>query len=428
MKVSVETTSDLGRELTVEIPFNEVATKEQERFKQVATTIKMDGFRKGKVPNSLLKQKYNKQIHAEIISDLISNSLQEALKQEKLLPAEVPEVNSIIDEHGKDLQYIVKFEVYPEIELGDFKDIELSKFVADISAEDIAKGITSLQEQFATWHVTENAAVNGDKLTIDFVGSIDGVPFKNGDGKNVSVEIGANKFIPGFEEGLIGAKALEQREIAVTFPEEYGATELAGKPAVFAVTVHSVETKELAKIDTEFAKKIGIEDGDIEKINDKVKSNMEKYLAKLAKEDLRNQVMEKLAKHYNFTIPMALINKEQELLLQNAKTNNMPLEQDMEKLKEQAIKKVKLGLILNKIIKEHNLRVTEEQIMTKIQELAAAFGANNEVIQQMYRNSEQMLDNVKSSVIVDQAMDLIIEHATIKNISSTFYDIANRSA
>jgi trigger factor len=423
MKVSVETTSNLGRKVTVAIPSADVEAKKKEKIKKVASTMKIDGFRKGKIPTSFLQQKYSKQIHGDAVVELIESSLQNALRQEKLVPVDVPAVEAITDEHGKDLQYTAKFEIFPEIELQDFSSIELSRFIADITAEDIDKGIESLQEQFATWKAVDKTAAEGDKLIIDFVGSIDGVPFKGGDGKNVPIEIGAKKFIPGFEEGLVGAKMGEERDLFVTFPEEYGVAELAGKPAKFATAIHSIESKELATVDEEFAKKIGIQDGDVAKIRDKIKTNMEGYLASIVQEDLRNQVADKLIEINKFDIPNALVEKEKTAILENRKDQEV----DMVKLEEDAMKKIQLGLILNKVISKHNLQPDEARIKNKIMELSSMFGGNVDLIKRIYKDSDKLLANVKNSVLTDQALDLAIEYATKQDISSTFYDIANRS-
>ena len=427
MSVSVETTSNLGRKLIVAIPNAEINAKKQEKLQKVASTMKIDGFRKGKIPLNFIQQKYGKQIHDEAISELIGASLKDALQQHNLLPVDVPVVEEIKHEPDTELQYVAKFEIFPEIELVDFKHIELEKSVADITDEDIDKGITSLQEQLATWATVERAAINGDQLVIDFVGSVDGVPFKNGDGKNVPLEIGSQRFIPGFEEGLIGAKAGEQCTLAVTFPAEYGAAELAGKPASFSVTVHSVAGKELAPVDAEFAKKIGLEGGEVEKIRDKVKTNMEVFLASIAKEELRNQVVEKLVAANQFDIPVALVEKEKKAMLENQKQNKDKQEVDADQIQADAIKRVRLGLLLNKIIEKYNIQPEEARIRNKIKELTAMFGGNAEAIKKIYSESKELLANLKNSVLTEQAIDLVIEYATIKNKVSTFYDIANRS-
>jgi trigger factor len=427
MKVSVETTSNLGRKLTIEIPSADVEAKKQIKLREIANTIKMDGFRKGKVPESFLKQRYSKQIHRETVVELIESSLKNALNQEKLIPVDLPGIEEIIDEQGKNLQYVAKFEVFPEIELVDFKTIQLDKFMADIVEEDVDKGIESLKEQFATWIVADKSVAKGDKVVVDFVGSIDGVPFKNGDGKNIPVEIGSEKFIPGFEEGLIGVKAGEKLELAVTFPDDYGVAELAGKSAIFSVTVHTVENKELAKVDEEFAKKIGIQDGDTTKIRDKIKANMEKFISHLVQEDLRNKITDKLMELSEFDIPVALFNRERNMILEDNKKNNPGQKIDMEKLEEEVRKKIKLGLILNKIIKKYDVQANETRMRDKITELSSMFGGNVDLIKRIYKEPNKLLDNVKNSVLTDQALDLVIGYATINDISSTFYDIANRS-
>lgn len=432
MKVSVEATSELGRRLTVEIPSADVAAKANEHLKKVANTIKIDGFRKGKVPESFLKQKYSKQIHGETVMELISSSLQDALKQQQLNPVDTPVLEDIKDEQGKDLTYVAKFEVFPTFELADFKQLELTRLVADLNDEDIDQGIKSLQEQLATWQpaTDDYEAKNGDKLVIDYVGSIDDIPFDGGSAKNAEIEIGAKRFIPGFEETLIGVKTGEQRNLAVTFPENYGAKELAGKPAVFAVTVHSVSSKELAKVDEDFAKNIGIEDGDVSKIRDKITENMHKYLASAVQEDLRNQAIVKLVEINPITIPSALLDKEKESMLQNRKGQDPSFtadQQQLEQIEKEATKKIRLGLILNEIISKHNIKLDEARLVKKFQDLSAMFGGNMDLIKRIYKDTDRLMDNLKSTVLTEQAVDLAVEYATLQDIASTFYDIAKRS-
>lgn len=427
MNVSVETTSSLGRKLTIVIPAAKVAAKRQEKMKSTANTMKIDGFRKGKVPISFIQKKYGKQVHAEVVSDLINDSLREAFEQEKLSPVEMPLIEEVKDISGEDFQYVAKFEIFPEILLGDFKAIELEKLVADITDADIDQNIARLQNQLATWTVADKKAVNGDQLIIDFVGSIDGIPFKNGAGTEVPLELGSNKFIPGFEEKLQGVSAGDLKTIDVTFPAEYNAVDLAGKLAQFDVKIHSVASKELPLLNEEFAKKIGVEDGDISQIRDKVKTNLIVIAENIVKEGLKSQAMEKLIANNKFDIPVALLEKEKKVLLEKNAPNGSASEFTPAQLDEEAAKRVSLGLLLNKIIAQYNIKPEKARIDAKIRELSAMLGGNMDLIQRIYRESNELLDQLRSSILTDQAIELVIEYATINDKSSTFDNIANRS-
>ena len=426
MNVSVEAISTLGRRLKIAVPSTTIAAKKQTKLQHFAANMKINGFRKGKVPANFIQQKYGAQLHNEVIDEVIRSSLEDALKKENLSPADTPTIEKINAEQGQDLEYEVKFEVFPQIELLELTKVELEKPVAEITPEDIDKGISSLQEQFADWLIVDRAAVDGDQLKIDFVGSIDGVEFNNGAGKNVSLEIGSGRFIPGFEENLIGASAGDSKTIDVTFPSNYGAADLAGKAAQFAVTVHSVATKQIAAIDEEFAKKIGIEDGDVGKVRDKIKDNMTIFLANLAQEELRNQAVDKLLELHEFSVPAHFLALEKERIIAADQKNE--ISRTPEQLEEEALKQLRLAFILQKVIESNNIKPDQARIRAKLSEISAMLGGNVEQVQRLYNNSKELLANLKNAALMDQAIDHVIEYATIKEKVSNFYDIANRSA
>lgn len=429
MQVSVENTSSLGRRLTVEIPASKVSAEKTSRMTDLSKSVRLDGFRKGKVPQAVIEKRFGKQVHQETIAKLLEESLKDALDQENLRPAGRPMFEEIKDEAGQDLQYIVSFDIFPEIDLGDCKEIALEKPVAEISQEDIDIGIKRLQEQFSDWQECTREAKLGDQVTIDFVGSIDDVPFENGSAQDVKLELGSGQFIPGFEDQLVGVKAGDSRDLQVTFPEDYNAKDLAGKEAVFKVDVKVVAEKQEAAVDEAFAKRIGIQDGDVEKIQDTIRENLTKFMGELVMKHMREAALEALLGQYPIEVPKSLVDQEVESIQEDLKRRQGPNaleEQSPEALEQEAEKRVRLGLLLNEVIRVNKLQTDEARVRSKINEMSAMFG-NTQFIENMYYQSKELLQSVQHSVLTEQAAEWIVEHATITEKPSTFKDIAEKS-
>ncbi len=439
MSVSVEKTSNLGRKLTIAVPAAAIQKEEDNRIKDLSKNLRIEGFRKGKVPANYIQKKYGEQIHQEAITNMVQQSLSDALKEQNLRPANRPSVEDLNDKKGEDLQYTVTFEIYPEVELQDFANIELEKEVAEISDEDVQSGIEKLQDQFADWEeVTDRVAANGDKLVIDFVGLLDGEPFEHGSANDQELELGSGTFIPGFEEGLVGAAIDSEVEVNVTFPEDYKAENLAGKPVVFKVTVKKIKQKSPMAVTEEFAERIGIEDKDVAKVPVKVRENMEKYISELTEQRMREQVLDKLYAAYPLDIPSDLLKEETHKLIHERKGDHNHQEhgdhnhddipaEEMAKLEADAKKRITIGLVLNEIIAKNNLQPDEGRVLAKIANMGLMYGANAEMIQKLYKESKELRQNIENMVLTDQAADTVVAAATIKEKQSTFYGIVNPS-
>ena len=360
-------------------------------------------------------------------------------------PANRPNVENIDDEVGKALKYTVSFEVYPEIELKDFSAIKLERDVAEISEEDVNSGVEKLQKQFATWNEVDRAAKSGDKVTIDFVGYIDGEAFEGGTANDMELELGSGQFIPGFEDGLIKSKAGDSKTLDLTFPKDYGSNKLAGKKTEFKVEVKKVKESVLAELNKDFAEKIGIEDGTPEKIKEQVKTNMVKYVEDLTNNKLRESVFDKLYEVNKFELPTSLVEQQKDTLRKEMKGNNTDHDhvhtadcnheeeklsaKEEKELTEKAEKSVAIGLLLNEIITKHDIKPDKEKAEQKIRSMAAMYGgANPEMIQKMYYESKELMQNIFNMVLTDQAADLIVENATIKDKKRKFYDIVDEKA
>jgi len=431
MQVSVEATNGLERRMTVELPVERIDGEVQNRLKQISRTAKVKGFRPGKVPHKVLAQQYGQQLRDEVIGELIQSSYFEAVSQEKLQPAGMPSIEPTVNEAGKNLQYVATFEVMPEVALAEVAGAKLEKRVAEVSDADLDKMMETLLKQRASWEEVDRAAVEGDRLNIDFKGTIDGEEFSGNSGQKVPVTIGAKRMIEGFEEGLVGAKAGDELTLDLTFPENYAHKEVAGKPVQFAVKVNSVEAAKLPELDEEFAKSFGIGDGSLDSLRAEVRQNMEREMKQALSEGNKQAVMDKLLELNQIEVPKALVESEAEQLKQqmmqqmhipNGKSG-VQLENSM--FAEQAQRRVTLGLILSELIKSKELKADEDKVRAKVEELAATYEEPQQVID-WYYGDKSRLSQVESLVLEDTVVDWVFEQAEVTEKSGSFDEVMGR--
>lgn len=431
MQVSVEATNGLERRMTVELPVERIDGEVQNRLKQISRTAKVKGFRPGKVPHKVLAQQYGQQLRDEVIGELIQSSYFEAVSQEKLQPAGMPSIEPTVNEAGKNLQYVATFEVMPEVSLAEVAGAKLEKRVAEVSDADLDKMMDTLLKQRASWEEVDRAAAEGDRLNIDFKGTIDGEEFSGNSGQKVPVTIGAKRMIEGFEEGLVGAKAGDELTLDLTFPENYAHKEVAGKPVQFAVKVNSVEAAKLPELDEEFAKSFGIGDGSLDSLRAEVRQNMEREMKQALSEGNKQAVMDKLLELNQIEVPKALVESEAEQLKQqmmqqmhipNGKSG-VQLENSM--FAEQAQRRVTLGLILSELIKSKELKADEDKVRAKVEELAATYEEPQQVID-WYYGDKSRLSQVESLVLEDTVVDWVFEQAEVTEKSGSFDEVMGR--
>ncbi len=431
MQVSVETTNGLERRMTVELPVERIDSEVQSRLQQVGRSARVKGFRPGKVPPKVVAQQYGKQIRDEVVGELIQSSYFEAVSQEKLMPAGMPSIEPTVNEAGKNLQYTATFEVMPEVSLVDVAGTELERRVAEVSDADLDKMMETLRKQRATWEAVERAAAEDDRLNIDFKGTIDGEEFSGNSGENVPITLGSKRMIEGFEEGLIGAKAGDELTLDLTFPEDYAHKEVAGKPVQFAVKVNSVEAPKLPELDEEFAKSFGVGDGSVESLRQEVRQNMEREMQQALSEGNKQVVMDKLLELNQIEVPQALVESEAETLKQQMMQqmhipdgkSGVQLENDM--FREQAQRRVSLGLILSELIKSKELKADDAKVRAKVEELAATYEEPQQVID-WYYGDKSRLSQVESLVLEEAVVDWVFEQAKVTEKSSSFDDVMGR--
>lgn len=430
MQVSVETTQGLGRRLSITIKAENIKKAIDKELVNTAKKVRIDGFRKGKVPLKLVEQRYGASILQEALSDLMQKSFVDAIIQEKLNPAGAPTYTPKEYKNGEDYTFNVEFEVYPDVKVKDLDKIEVEKPVAEVIDADVETMIETLRKQQGTWKVTEQAAGEQNRVTLDFVGKVDGEEFEGGKANDFALVLGQGRMIPGFEDAIIGHKAGDSFDINVTFPEDYHAENLKGKPAVFAATLTKVEELELPELTEDVIKRFGIADGTIESLRAEVRKNMTRELNATIRNKIKSQVIDGLVKNNEIEVPTALIDREVDVLRQQALSRfggNMkqPMELPKELFEAEAKRRVSIGLLFSEIIESNKLKADEARVQTLIDEIATAYEDPKEVIE-YYRKDKKAMDNIRSVALEDQVVDLLLASAKVTDKNSSFSELMNQ--
>lgn len=416
MQVSVESTSALERRMTIGVPAERIETEVNKRLQQTARRAKVPGFRPGKVPMSVIRQRYEEAARQEALGDLIQATFYEAVVEQKLNPAGTPAVEPKVFEKGKDLEYVATFEVFPEFQVAGFDAIAIERLQAEVLDADLDNMLEILRKQNTRFEKAERAAENGDQLNIDFLGKIDGEAFAGGSAKGSQLVLGSGRMIPGFEEALIGAKAGEERVINPTFPADYQNLDLAGKTAEFSVTVNSISEPKLPELNDDFFALFGVKEGGLEGFRTEVRKNMERELRQAIKSKVKNQVMEGLLAANPIEVPKALLGNEVNRLrvqaVQQFGGNIKPDQLPAELFEEQAKRRVVLGLIVAEVVKQFELKPDEARVRELIQEMASAYQEPEQVVAWYYKNDQQ-LNEVRSVVLEEQVVDTVLQKANV---------------
>lgn len=412
MQVSLETTNGLERRLIIGVPSERIEGEVATRLDKAAKTIRLDGFRKGKVPMKVVKQRFGEGVRQEVVRDVINQTFFEALNQEKINPAGQPSIEPTTNEAGKDLEYVATFEVYPEITLSDLSQISVTKQVAELTEADVDKMIDILRQQQATWSDVVRPAKKGDQVTIDYLGRKDGVEFDGGKAENSKLELGSGQMIQGFEESIEGMEPGGEKTAALRFPDDYHAEELKGADVEFTIKLKKVAEKILPELDGAFFKKFGVEDGDEEKFRTEVAGNMRRELKNATTNKLKNRVITELLNTHEFPLPGALLQSEISNLKRQMLSQfggNMKLDESAlpdELFTKQAERRVKSGLIFSEIVKTQEIKPDAAKIREKIDEIASTYEEPEQVVQYYYSN-DQLLKSVESLVAEDQIIEYL---------------------
>ena len=432
MQVSVENTGELERRVEVQIPEENIHSQVQSKLQSMTQTTRVQGFRPGKVPFKVIQGRYGSQVRQEVIGQLVQSSFQEAVTQEKLRPVGSPTIDPLEDTAGEGLKYTATFEVMPEITLQPIEKLNIERPGYSLSSDDIDATIERMQKQHTEYVEVERAAKEDDQVTIDFQGKIDGEIFEGGSAEDYSLVIGAKRFIEGFEEGLIGAKAGSEVELELTFPEEYQAEHLAGKDVVFMVTLKGVKEPKTAELNEEFFQRYGLQEGGIDAFKDLVKGNLERELNNKINEITRDNMLDVLFEEHTLTLPKLLVDNEAQRLLDEMKQRfqqqGMPVEAfdktNPEDYREQAEKRVTLQLLLSEIIKQNELKADPAKVKQLIEQQAQGYEDPQAVIN-WYYSDQQRLADIEAVVLEQDIVQWVADKAQIKEKKMTFDEIMN---
>jgi len=434
MQVSVETTQGLERRLTITVPAAAISTEVEKELRKIAKTRRIDGFRPGKAPVSMIKKMFGLPVLQDVASRQMQNHFYQAIIENKLTPAGAPTFAPKQLAEGQDLEFVATFEVYPEVQLSNLDKVEVAKPVVEITEDDLNNMIDTLRKQHATWDKTKAAAAKGHRVTMDFTGSIDGVEFEGGKASDFTLELGQGRMIPGFEDGIIGKKAGEEFTIDVSFPEDYHAENLKGKAAQFAIKINGIEKQKLPEVNEEFVKLFGLSEGSVDALKAEVKKNMERELSNNIKAKVKDQVVKGLLASHEVEVPQALIDNEVDVLRRqamqrfgnNVDAKNLP-ELPASLFAERAKDRVKIGLLLGEVIKTNELKVDDARVQALIETVASAYEDPQEVVQ-YYNSNKELLQGMRNLALEEQAIDLVLEKAKVTEQKAKFDEIMNTQA
>jgi len=419
MQISVQNVNSLERKMTVVVPATTIDGVTQKRLQKISQTAKIDGFRPGKIPMDVIKKQFGFGAQIEALNEVIQDTLYKALREKELHIAGEPHVD-IKEQYqpGKDFSYEASFEIFPSITLLPFSDLVVERISADITDEDLTRTTEGMQKQQTTWKEVDRAAQMGDRTTIDFVGTTDGVEFPGGKG-TMPLVLGSHATIPGFEDGVVGATKGQTVSVDVTFPENYGSKDLAGKAANFKITVNKVEEPQLPELTDEFAKAFGVQEGGIEKLRAEVKETLQKQVGQQIRQALKVDVMKKLFEAYKtIDVPKALIKIESDHLLKQAEQQFAQFkgaqkpEFSPEMFADRAKERVVLGLVVNEIVKRDQIKPDAAKVRQLIEEIAERFDDPARIVHWYYEQKDRMAE-MEALAMEEQIVERILKEATV---------------
>jgi trigger factor len=431
MQVSLETTSGLERRLTVGVPAQRIEDEVNKRLQQASKNVRLDGFRPGKVPFKVIRQRFGEGVRREVIGEVMGQTYQEAIMQEKLRPAGQPSIEPKQLDAGKDLEYVATFEVFPEVEARDLKETTIERHVAEVTDEDVDNIIEIFRKQQGSMQEVERAATEGDTVIIDYLGKKDGEPFDGGAANDSSLELGSGRMIPGFEDGIVGLKAGDEKTLELSFPEDYQNDDLKGAAVTFDITVKAVKEQVLAPMDESLFEQYGVTEGGEEKFREEIAGNMKRELKNAVTASVKKQVMDAvLATYEDVAVPKALVDQEIKAMRQQmfqqfggAPAQGLDLESLLpaEMFVERAEPRVKLGLVLATLVSEYNIKPDADRVRETIEEIASTYEDPEEVVNYYYSNQEQ-LNAIENRVLEDQVVEKLQEQLKVEDKACSYQE------
>lgn len=432
MQANLEVLDGLSRRLDISVPKAQLETEVLNRLKKLSKTVKMDGFRPGKAPISTIARQYAPGVRQDVLGEALQSQFGQAMQSHQLRIAGYPRFEpKAVGDESTDLVFSAHFEVYPEVSIGAYNEEKIRKPVVSLEDADIDKTLEVLQKQRRTFKPVIRSAAVGDLVKFDFHGTIQGNPFPGGEGQDANAVIGEGRLLQAFEENLIGLKADEDKAFDITFPDNYPASELIGKVAHFEVRLKEVQEAELPPVDADFARALGVEDGEVAKLKAEVRVNLEREIRQRTKTRLREQVMDILLRKSTLQLPQSLVNTEIERLRQSTEAGmqakgvqTINLSADM--FKAEAERRVSLGLILAEIVQKHHLTATPAQIRGIIEEQAQSYETPEEVMQWYYQSPERMRE-VESLALEENVVTWVSGQTQVEDVPTTFEELMGRS-
>lgn len=423
MQVTVDTGEGLERRMTVQIPESEIQPEVSKRLQSMRRNVRLDGFRPGKVPMKVLERRYGRDVRGEVVSGVVQSSFMKAVQDENLRPAGAPTIDSLDAEQGEGVSYTAVFEVYPEVAVPDLGGVEVARPVAEVTDADVENMIETLRRQRRTWEAVERPAAEGDQVVVDYVGTIEGQDFPGNKGMDTPVELGSGSLIEGFESGLTGASAGEVRTLELTFPEDYHAKEVAGKPVSFEVTVKAVKAPVLPEVDAAFVQGFGVESGSREELAEEVRRNMERELHDKIRATLKKDVMDRMLEASAPQVPQSLVSQEAERLaqqtLQSLGAAGRGQSLDPGLFEDEARRRVALGLLLAEVARQNAITADPARVRERVETMASSYEQPEQVVAWYYADSDR-LSEVESVVLEDQIVDWVLERARVEEYQTTF--------
>ncbi len=426
MQVSVEATSAIERVITITVPAARIDDKVSSEVAKTAKTVRIDGFRQGKVPLNVVKKRYGQGIRLEAIEQVMRDAYVEAVQKEELQPAGMPAIEPKSMDEGVDLEFVAKVEVYPVIELADSANISVERVLSEVTPADVDTMLETLRKQNADWVAVEREAADGDQATIDFVGYIGDEAFEGGEAKDHKLVLGSNTMIPGFETGIVGMKAGESRDVMVTFPEDYQAEALKGKEAKFVITVSEVAEQSIPELDDAFVEKFGLAEATVDALRVEVTKNMERELNQAVKAKLKSALFDGLLANNPVEVPSALVSQEVDGLREQAAqqfggqgfdSSQLPAEL----FQDEATKRAQLGLLISEVIKQNDIKVENDRVQSFLEEMAQAYQEPQQVVD-FYLKDKERLAQIQSAVLEEQVVDKLLESAQVTEVTLGYED------
>jgi trigger factor len=431
MQVSIESTGALERRMEVSVPRERVERAIDERLKRVSRTARLKGFRPGKVPLKVIRQQYGAQVRQEVLTDLVQSSFAEAVTQQKLSPAAGPRIEPLATSPGEDLRYRAVFEVLPDVDLKQVDGLVVTRPAADVAEADVDAMVENLRAQRPKFVTVERASREGDRITMNFTGHIDGKAFEGSKGDNVSVLLGGGRMLADFETGVTGARAGERRSIDVRYPDDYHNKDLAGRVAKFDIDVLLVEEKHLPELDEEFCRQYGVLEGGVAQLRGEVTDNMRRELAQNIRARVKQQLLDGLLEANPVDVPRGLVDAQvREFQLEAGRrigakeVSQLP---PAEQFVEPARRRVALGLLVGELIRSRGIVLDRARVEERITDLAAGY-PDPEPVLKAYRQNAEALRQIENSVLEDQAVDHLLERAKVTEQPASFREIMNFGA